>query len=60
MPRFAFIVTVETDTADHADQVMAERLSHDEDYGFDYSLPYHRAPWLDPANQSTRKDEHPT
>lgn len=33
---FTFTVTVEADNEAQADQVMAERLSHDEDYGFNY------------------------
>ena len=36
--RFTFILNVETDTAEHAEQVVGERLGHDEDYGFDYSV----------------------
>jgi len=46
MKRFQFVVTVETDTEDHAYQVMGERLGYDEQYEdeagieFDYSLPY--------------------
>ena len=33
-----FIVTVEGCTLDEANTVMAERLSYDEDYGFDYTV----------------------
>jgi hypothetical protein len=46
MKRFQYVVTVETDTEEHADQVMGERLGFDEEYTdeagveFDYSLPY--------------------
>ena len=37
-----FTVTVSGCTAEQAEQVMAERLEHDEDYGFDY-----RIGWVD-------------
>lgn len=46
--RYQYVVTVETDTQEHAEQVMAERLEHDEQYTdaagveFDYRLPYAR------------------
>ena len=33
-----FRVTVSGCTAAQAEQVMAERLDHDEDYGFDYQI----------------------
>jgi hypothetical protein len=36
--QFKFTVTVETDTQEHADQVMGERTGYDEDYGFDYQI----------------------
>ena len=35
---FQYTVVVTTDTQEHADQVMAERVEHDEDYGFDYTI----------------------
>ena len=35
-----FTVTVSGCTAEQAEQVMAERLGHDEDYGFDYQIDY--------------------
>ena len=38
MPTFTYTVRVESETVEQADQVMAERLDHDEDYGFDYTL----------------------
>lgn len=41
---FKFTVTVTADTAREAEQVMAERLGHDEDYGFDYELGYSERP----------------
>jgi hypothetical protein len=33
-----YIVTVEAETKEQADQVMAERLNPDEDYGFPYEV----------------------
>lgn len=38
MATYVFAVTVETDTAAQAAQVMAERIDHDEDYGFAYTV----------------------
>lgn len=38
MHEFTYLVTVRTDTQAHADQVIAERLGHDEDYGFTYTV----------------------
>lgn len=40
--RRTFLVTVSDVTDDQAAQVMAERLAHDEDYGFRYTLDYRR------------------
>jgi hypothetical protein len=40
----AYVVTVTGCTADQADQVMAERLGCDEDYGFDYRIEYGQQP----------------
>ena len=37
-----FIVTVEGCTKEEAEQVIAERLNHDEDYGFDYTIEWRR------------------
>ena len=37
---YRYVVVVTTDTKEHADQVMAERMDFDEDYGFRYSLEY--------------------
>lgn len=37
---FTAIVTVTTDSQEHAEQVLSERLLHDEDYGFDYTVNY--------------------
>jgi hypothetical protein len=36
--RFAFVVNIDCETLEQAQQVMAERLGHDEDYGFKYRL----------------------
>jgi hypothetical protein len=35
---YSYIITIETDTEEHALRVLAERIGFDEDYGFDYSL----------------------
>ena len=35
-----YIVTITNCTDTEADQVMAERLGVDEDYGFDYKIDY--------------------
>lgn len=35
---FRYYVTVECETAEEADTVMAERIGYDEDYGFDYTI----------------------
>lgn len=36
--KYQFVVTVECETQVQADQVMAERLGHDDDYGFVYNV----------------------
>lgn len=38
MIRFTYTVVVETPRRDQADQVMAERIGYDEDYGFEYRI----------------------
>jgi len=38
--RFHYGVTVVCETWEQAEQVMAERLGPDEDYGFDYTVSY--------------------
>ncbi len=40
MNTYRYMVTVEAETDKQADQVMAERCYHDEDYGFDYSIDF--------------------
>ena len=35
-----YLVTVGDCTPAQADQVIAERINHDEDYGFDYTISY--------------------
>lgn len=38
MADYVYAVTVTADSPEEAAQVMAERLNHDEDYGFDYTV----------------------
>lgn len=38
MDVYRYMVTVEAPSPEQADQVMAERITHDEDLGFDYTL----------------------
>lgn len=38
--RYVASVTVEAETLENAEQVLAERLGYDEDYGFPYTLKY--------------------
>lgn len=38
MKTFAFSVEVEADDLEQAWQVMAERINHEEDYGFAYTV----------------------
>jgi hypothetical protein len=38
---YTFTVTVRCATLDQARQVMAERIGHDEDYGFPYEVDWH-------------------
>ncbi len=38
MADYVDAVTVTADSPEEAAQVMAERLNHDEDYGFDYTV----------------------
>lgn len=38
--RYTYEVTVDCDTEEQAEQVMDERLFHEEDYGFEYQLDY--------------------
>lgn len=39
MQTFKFVVSVECESLEQAEEVLAERLYHDEDYGFYYRLP---------------------
>ena len=41
---FRYLVTVEAETAEQAEQVMTERINVDEDYGFDYTIDWGLAP----------------
>lgn len=45
---FTAVVTIVTDSQEHAEQVLGERLLHDEDYGFDYTVNY-----TEPQSQET-------
>ncbi len=36
--KFRYVVTVEADSKEQADQVISERVYHDEWYGFDYTI----------------------
>lgn len=38
MPRYERTVVIECDTEEQAEIVLAERLGHDEDYGFEYQI----------------------
>lgn len=38
MRQFQYTVSVTADTRAQADQVIDERIHHDEDYGFDYTI----------------------
>jgi hypothetical protein len=42
MSNFIYTVTVACASQAEADQVMAERMAHDEDYGFDYTVWFER------------------
>jgi hypothetical protein len=35
---FRFLVIIEAETREEAEQVMAERIGYDEDYGFPYKI----------------------
>lgn len=38
MPKFSAVVEIEAATIEEAEQVIAERVGYDEDYGFDYRI----------------------
>lgn len=40
MPKYIYLVTVDTALPEYADEVIQQRLGHDEDYGYDYTLEY--------------------
>jgi len=42
MPKFEFVVVIRCPTQEQAEQVMAERINHDEEYGFDYEIGWSR------------------
>ena len=48
MPRFEYLVVVETDTKEHADEVMTERIGYDEDLGFKYTITSDESPGAPP------------
>ena len=37
---YRFMVVVDCENREQAEQVMRERMGHDEDYGFDYAIDY--------------------
>lgn len=43
MTVYTYTVEVTADSAQQADQVMAERLEPNEDYGFDYTIRWERS-----------------
>jgi len=51
-------VTIEAETLENAEQVLAERLGYDEDYGFLYTLKYDD-PQLIGKNTSERRTQVP-
>lgn len=40
MQDYDYVVRVTAQSRNHAEQVMAERINHDEDYGFPYTIGY--------------------
>jgi hypothetical protein len=44
MADYLFTVTVSTEHYDEAEQVMRERVYHDEDYGFPYQIDFKPVP----------------
>ncbi len=38
MARFTVTVVIDTDSAEHAHDVIRERIGYDEDLGFDYTI----------------------
>ena len=48
LKEFSFIVTVEAASVDEAVQVMSERINHDEEYGFDYTIEWNERASHDP------------
>jgi hypothetical protein len=52
MPKFTAVVIVECETEEQANQVLAERLAHDEDYGFDYEVNHTLAEYDDDLNEA--------
>lgn len=44
---FKFVVEVECQTPEQADEVMQERIGYDEDYGFEYQIDWHTEPTVE-------------
>lgn len=57
MPKYIYTVVVETDTLLHAEQVMSERINHDEEYEdpsgltFDYQIEMLYPPIIETSRQ---------
>jgi len=57
MQTINFVVSVTCQTLEQAMEVMAHRMGHDEEYGFDYSLDWTYANWIEvDAGDSTEED----
>lgn len=55
MPKFEYTVTVECDTSDEAEEAMAKRLDHEEEYGFNYYIERRpNALWPEALGHQTR------
>lgn len=48
--KYRATITIETDSLESAATVLIERLSHDEDYGFEYSI----LGWTPPVPEETQ------
>lgn len=48
MINYYYVVTVKCETRDEAEEVMSERIGHDEDYGYQYEIDWsylHKDDW---------------
>ena len=52
---FTVVVTIETDTLEHAEEVIIERIGYDEDLGFDYRIGWRD---LQPSQVTTHTTRH--